>query len=249
VTEWAVYPAIDLRRGQVVRLIQGDPQQQTAYANNPLDVARRWEAAGAQWVHVVNLDGALDEGGQENRVALGEIAGSGLHVQFGGGLRDFASLQEAFDVGVSRVVIGTAAVEQPELVVQAVQTWGSERVAVAIDTRQGTVRTHGWQQEGELGALQLAQRCAGLGVQWLIYTEISRDGMGTGLDVATARQIAAATGLQVIASGGVGQLEDVHRARRAGLAGVIVGRALYDGRISLNAALTVGEEDECWPRE
>jgi phosphoribosylformimino-5-aminoimidazole carboxamide ribotide isomerase len=244
-----VYPAIDLRRGQVVRLVQGDPQRQTAFHNNPLQVARRWQAAGAEWVHVVNLDGALDEGGQENRTALGRIAGSGLLVQYGGGLRDLASLRGAIDAGVSRLVIGTAAVEQPELVEQAVEAWGSDRVAVAIDARQGAVRTHGWQQAGELEALQLARRCAGLGVQWLIYTEIARDGMGTGLDVATARQIAAATGLQVIASGGVGRLEDVHGAWEAGLAGVIVGRALYDGRVSLEAALRIGEEGECWPRE
>jgi phosphoribosylformimino-5-aminoimidazole carboxamide ribotide isomerase len=248
-SEWTIYPAIDLRRGQVVRLVQGDPERQTAIHDDPLQVAQRWQAAGAQWVHVVNLDGALDEEGQENRAALGRIAASGLKVQFGGGLRDLSSLEQAIETGVSRLIIGTGAVEQPELVAQAVETWGSHRVAVAIDARQGTVRTHGWQQEGEIGALELAQRSAGLGVRWLIHTEISRDGMGTGLDLATAWQISEATGLHVIASGGVGRLEDVRRAWARGLAGVIVGRALYDGRVSLEAALRVEEEGECWPRE
>ena len=243
--EWTLYPAIDLWHGQVVRLAQGDPERQTAYHHDPLQVALRWEACGARWVHVINLDGALDEEGEENLAALCRIAGSSLQVQFGGGLRDLASLQQAIDAGANRLIIGTAAVERPELVAQAIETWGSERVAVAIDARQGFVRTHGWQQEGELGALELAQRCAGLGVQWLIHTEISRDGMGTGVDVATARRIATATGLKVIASGGVGGLEDVRRTWEEGLAGVIVGRALYDGRVSLKGALDIGEEKKC----
>lgn len=254
---WDVYPAIDLRRGRVVRLAQGDPEQETKYADDPLGVANRWQEAGATWLHVVNLDGAFGEHSHENRAALQRILTTGLRVQFGGGLRDLETLRWALDAGVSRVVVSTAAVENPALVEAALEAFGSERIGVGIDARRGIVRTHGWKERSTFTALELAQNWAVKGVCWVIFTDVSRDGMGSGLNLEATVQLAQATApstgpstssghrsghrIHVIASGGVASLEDVRRAHEAGLAGVIIGRALYDERIDLREALRVGQ--------
>jgi phosphoribosylformimino-5-aminoimidazole carboxamide ribotide isomerase len=269
---WAVYPAIDLRCGRVVRLRQGDPDQETRYASDPLSVARRWQEAGAAWLHVVNLDGAFDEGGRENQAALEHILTTGLQVQFGGGVRDFATLSWALDLGVSRVVIGTAAVKNPELMDDALRAFGPDRIALGIDARVGQVRTHGWTEAAPMTALELASYWATRGVRWVIFTDVSRDGMGSGLNLKTTMRLAqvaapsASSGqapsasqrgelvepsgqvpsadarrrLHVIASGGVASLADVRQAYQAGLSGVIIGRALYEGQVTLEEALRVG---------
>jgi phosphoribosylformimino-5-aminoimidazole carboxamide ribotide isomerase len=243
---WTVYPAIDLRRGKVVRLRQGDPDRETRYADDPLGVARRWQEAGAQWLHVVNLDGAFGERGQENQAALERILTTGLRVQFGGGVRDFATLCRVLDLGVSRVVVGTAAVRNPKLagppalVDQAMQAFGPERVALGLDAREGQVRTHGWREAAPLTALELGRWWAARGVRWVVYTDVARDGMGSGLNLEATVHLVQATGLQVIGSGGVASLEDVQRAYQAGLSGVIIGRALYEGQVVLEEALRVG---------
>ncbi len=237
--EWRVYPAIDLRRGRVVRLVQGDPGRETKYADDPLGVARRWKEAGAEWLHVVNLDGAFGERGRENLVALERILMTGLRVQFGGGLRNLESIRRVLDLGVSRVVVGTAAVENPSLVEAALRALGPERIAVAIDAREGKVRTHGWKETTSMTAMELAGQWAARGVRRLIFTDVSRDGMGSGLNLTVTMQLAQATGLHVIASGGVASLEDVRRAYQAGLSGVIIGRALYEGQVALEDALRV----------
>ena len=253
--EWTVYPAIDLRRGRVVRLRQGDPGRETTYADDPLSVARRWQEAGATWLHVVNLDGAFDERGQENQAALERILTTGLRIQFGGGVRDFATLRRALDLGASRVVIGTAAVKNPRLVDEALRAFGPERVALGIDARAGRVRTHGWTEAAPMTAVELAGEWAARGMRWFIFTDVSRDGMSSGLNLEATVQLARAvsahaigaqaTGAQatrthVIASGGVCRLEDVRRAHAAGLSGVIIGRALYEGHVTLADALRVG---------
>jgi phosphoribosylformimino-5-aminoimidazole carboxamide ribotide isomerase len=238
--EWAVYPAIDLRRGRVVRLMQGDPGRETKYANDPLHVARRWQDAGAGWLHVVNLDGAFDERGSQNLVALEQILTTGLRVQFGGGLRDPKRVRQVLDLGVSRAVIGTAAVEDPDLVETSLRIFGPERIAVGIDARGGKVRTHGWSLATSMPALALARQSATLGVRWIIFTDVARDGMGTGLNLDATVDLAQETGLNVIASGGVASLGDVRRTCEAGLSGVIIGRALYEGQIVLEDALRVG---------
>jgi phosphoribosylformimino-5-aminoimidazole carboxamide ribotide isomerase len=243
---WDIYPAIDLRRGRVVRLRQGDPDRETAYADDPLDVARRWQEGGAQWLHVVNLDGALGEGGRRNLAALERMLDgtSGLRVQFGGGLRDLATVRQLLRRGVERVVLGTAAVRDPALVEAALDAFGDRRVAVGIDARDGRVRTHGWQQGAGIEALDLAQRWAGRGIRWLIVTDVARDGMGRGLNVEATLRLAEATGLNVIASGGVADLGDVRRAHAAGLSGVIIGRALYEGDVALEDALRISGDRE-----
>jgi phosphoribosylformimino-5-aminoimidazole carboxamide ribotide isomerase len=246
-SDWAIYPAIDLRQGRVVRLRQGDPAQETIFGDDPLAVAGRWQAAGADWVHVVNLDGAFGEEGGENLAALGRIVDTGLRVQFGGGLRDLGSLRRVLEMGVCRAILGTAAVEDPSLIGEALAAFGPERIAVAIDARRGLVRTHGWQQDSALTAGELAGRCREAGVRWIVHTDVGRDGMGRGLNVDASRQLVRDTGpagdsgqgLRVIASGGVASLQDVERAHRAGLRGVVIGRALYDGAVRLEDALGV----------
>jgi len=159
-------------------------------------------------------------------------------VQFGGGVRSLEAIADLLALGVRRVVLGTAAVENPDLVAQAVARFGADAIAVGIDARDGVVRTRGWMQAASLTALELARQLARLGLKTVIHTDIARDGVGTGVNVEASRALAEATGLAVIASGGVASLEDVCRARKAGLAGVVIGRALYEGQIDLQEALS-----------
>ena len=242
---FTIYPAIDLRQGRVVRLAQGDPARETAYGLDPMRVARQWEVAGAQWLHVVNLDGAFGETGVENQRALSQILETSLSVQFGGGIRDMAALTRALDLGVSRAVVGTAYVEEPGFVIAALDRYGPDRVALGIDARDGAVRIRGWQEAAPLQALDLARRWSDDGGRWLIFTDISRDGMGYGVAVDATAALARETGLNVVASGGVRSIDDVRRVREAGLSGVIIGRALYEGQVDLAATLQVAKEERC----
>ncbi|MBI4761813.1 MAG: 1-(5-phosphoribosyl)-5-[(5-phosphoribosylamino)methylideneamino]imidazole-4-carboxamide isomerase [Chloroflexota bacterium] len=234
-----VYPAIDLRGGKVVRLKQGDPARQTVYSSDPAETARRWLEAGARWLHVVNLDGAFGESEDANLSALEAILSLGACVQFGGGLRSLEAIARALDLGVSRVILGTLAVEDPALVAQALTRFGTEKIAVGIDARDGLVRTRGWQTDGGVPALDLALQMRTLGLRTVIFTDIRRDGLGGGLNLPATRELAQASGLDAIASGGVHTLEDVRAVKEAGLAGVIIGRALYDGTVELASALKV----------
>jgi len=238
-----IYPAIDVRHGQVVRLQEGDPARQTVFGDDPLAVAERWAAQGACWLHVVSLDGALDDANHAaSRAAqfdalLQSLCSVGPRVQFGGGVRSLSRIEAVLRTGVSRVVLGTAAVEQPELVREAVDRFGSAAIAVGLDTRQGYVRVRGWQTEGGLTAVELGRQVKALGVEWLVHTEIERDGRLVGVNVQASARLAGACGLRVITSGGVAGADDVRQARAAGLAGVIIGRALYEGGIDLQALI------------
>lgn len=233
-----VYPAIDLRGGRVVRLLYGDPEQQTTYSNDPLTAARNWQAAGASWLHVVNLDGALGEA-QLNLTMLKQLAELSLPIQFGGGLRSLDDVARAFEAGAARVVLGTLIAEQPELAGEAVERWGAEAIAVALDARSGRVATHGWQQQSSWTPVALGQLLGGLGVRYALYTDISRDGGLGGVNVEATARLAAETGLAVIASGGVARLSDIRalKAARPPIAGVVIGRALYTGAFTLPEAL------------
>jgi phosphoribosylformimino-5-aminoimidazole carboxamide ribotide isomerase len=239
---FTVFPAIDLRAGRVVRLAQGDPSRQTVYGDNPAAVALRWQADGAAWVHVVNLDGAFggaDDAARLNLDSLAGIVATGLRVQFGGGLRSEADLRRVFELGAARAVLGTAAVEDPALVNWALETYGADRIAIGLDARQGRVTVRGWTQPAGVTAIELGTELRRAGIAWCIFTDVSRDGMRAGLNLSATAALADATGLRVIASGGVAGLSDVRAARQAGLAGVIVGRALYEGQVSLKEALGV----------
>jgi len=240
-SNFTIYPAIDLRNGKVVRLKEGDPARMKTYGNDPSETARGWFEMGARWLHVVNLDGALDESDSKNHAALRSILGItkefGTRVQFGGGLRSMDAIARALDLGVSRVVLGTIAIEEPELIKKALRRFGAEKIAVGIDARNGLVRVHGWQSNSGISATNLACQMQTLGIYTVIFTDVSRDGMGRGLNIAATRALADIGGLDVIASGGVHILNDVLAAQEANLSGVIVGSALYEGTIDLADAL------------
>jgi phosphoribosylformimino-5-aminoimidazole carboxamide ribotide isomerase len=233
-----IFPAIDLRGGRVVRLIQGDPERQTDYSDDPVATARRWQQAGARWLHVINLDGALDDAPDLPGVLAG-IASLGLPVQFGGGLRTLDDAARAFDAGVTRVILGTPVVKQPEIAGQAVERFGAEGIVVALDARDGFVATHGWQTASPRTPADLGCKIATMGVRYALFTDLSRDGLLSGVNVEATARLARETGLSVIASGGVASLADVQKllSAKPPLAGVVIGKALYSGALTLEAAL------------
>jgi phosphoribosylformimino-5-aminoimidazole carboxamide ribotide isomerase len=236
-----IYPAIDLRGGKVVRLKEGDPQRQTVFSEDPLAIARQWIRGGARWIHVVNLDGAFHNA-NDNGLILDNIAHMNVKVQFGGGLRSVYAISRAFEQGAARVVLGTIAVQQPGIVVEAVKRWGADAICVALDAKDGKITTHGWQQATELSPIDLGKRMASEGVRHALYTDVSRDGGLSGVNVEATAALGRETGLQVIASGGVSTLEDIQRLRAAGsVAGVVIGMALYEGKFTLQEALQVAE--------
>jgi len=236
---FTVYPAIDLRGGKVVRLKEGDPARMTSYSDDPAETAQRWLRMGASWLHVVNLDGAFGESDHANRDALESVLKLGARVQFGGGMRSLDAIESALSFGVSRIILGTIAIENPTVVADAVKRFGAERIAVGIDTRDGLVRTRGWKDNSGVSALDLAFQMQTVGLTTVIFTDVSRDGLGSGLNIAATQELSERSGLDVIASGGVHTIEDVIAAKGAGLAGTIIGRALYEGTIDLKEALQV----------
>ncbi len=248
-TPFTLYPAIDLRAGKVVRLRTGDPAQQTQYDDNPLNAAQRWVAAGAAWLHVVNLDGAFGEEAAANHTAIRAILAfalsNSIKVQVGGGIRTMQTAQNVINAGASRIILGTAAVENPALVDDALATFGAEAVAVGLDAREGMVQTRGWQVSGGIQALDLAKQLSAKSLKHLIYTDISRDGTGRGINLPATQAIAHESGLSVIASGGIQQLEEMTQLQNAGLAGVILGRALYEGALNLAECLAAVKVSPC----
>ena len=231
-----VYPAIDLRGGRCVRLEQGRAERETVYAADPAAVAAQFQAAGATWIHVVDLDGAF-AGAPQNLAALSAIAALGLKVQFGGGLRTRAVVEQVLALGASRVVVGTRAAESEAFVGELVRAHG-EKIAVGIDAKDGRVAVKGWVDTTALGAVALAGRMDALGVATLIYTDIGTDGMLTGPNFAAQEALLQAVGCRIIASGGVGRREDIAqlaamKKRHPRLDGVIVGKALYERRVEL----------------
>ncbi len=241
-----LYPAIDLKDGACVRLRRGEMDDATVYSTDPGAQARAWQNAGSRWLHVVDLNGAF-AGKSVNLEAVGAIlAAATVPVQLGGGIRDMAGVARWIDAGVARVILGSAAVKNPALVIEACRAYPG-RVAVGIDARDGMVATEGWAETSTLPAADLAARFADVGVSAIIYTDIGRDGMLSGLNLEQTLDLAARTTIPVIASGGVGSADDL-RALKAvatpmsgggGIEGVIVGRALYDGRVDLAAALAI----------
>ena len=234
-----IYPAIDLRGGKVVRLKEGDPARMTAYSDDPAEMARKWLSMGSVWLHVVNLDGAFGESDDANRSALEAILKLGAQVQFGGGMRSLDAIENAIALGVSRVVLGTIAIEQPKVVIAALKKFGPEKIAVAIDARDGLVAVRGWKSDTGILAKNMALQMRTVGLRTVIFTDIRRDGLGSGLNIPSTRELADVSGLDVIASGGVHTLDDVIAVREAKLSGVIIGRALYDGTVDLEKALQV----------
>lgn len=232
-----IYPAIDLRNGKVVRLAQGDLSRATVYSDDPLEMAKRWQSEGASWLHVVNLDGAFGESSTANLAALEKIVQLGIKVQFGGGIRDLESVKRVMSLGVSRVVIGTAAIENPKLIDDALREFSSQQIAAGVDAKDGKVRIKGWVEESATTATELAKRLKAQGIEIVIFTDVARDGIGVGVNAESSAALARETGVAVIASGGVRDEADVQRVCDANLAGIIIGRALYEGTINLRSLI------------
>jgi phosphoribosylformimino-5-aminoimidazole carboxamide ribotide isomerase len=235
-----VIPAIDLKKGSCVRLLQGRKADVTVYNENPIEVAREFAAAGAEMIHVVNLDGAFNEPESPNRAVVQQIIDAvNVPIEFGGGIRSLEDVRELCDAGVERVVLGTVAAESPESLRQFVSGF-STKICVGIDARNGRVMTRGWEKATSITAVKFARWVADCGVERIIYTDISRDGTLGGPNIEQTLAVVRAANVRVTASGGVSSLEDIKRLRDAGdprLDSVIVGKALYEGKFTLKEAI------------
>lgn len=237
-----VYPAVDLMADEAVRLLQGDPLRKVAAAGDPVTLARRWADEGARWLHVVDLDGALAGSPRHLDVVERICDAVPVPVQLGGGLRSLDDVRAAFDAGASRVILGTAAFDE-EVLQGALARFG-DRIAVALDAQEGAVAVEGWRWRAPLSVLDAARRLAAAGVARFVYTDVIRDGMLAGPDLEGLRRLRGEVTVPVILSGGIGTAEDIRAAAAAGAEGIIVGRALYEGRITLAQALAAaGERD------
>ena len=232
-----IIPAIDLKDGRCVRLFQGDFNQETVFSDDPLAMAQSWQDQGSQRLHVVDLDGAIRGKPVHLEIISSIVKTLDIPVQVGGGIRDLSSAEAWIEIGVARVVIGTAAVRDPDMVQEVCRKHGSEKIVVSVDAKDGLVALQGWQESSSVTVLDLASQMAKLGVVRLLYTDIARDGALTGPDLVTNARLTSETDLAIQASGGVSSLEDLRRLLRTGVEGVIIGRALYTGAGSLPNAL------------
>jgi len=233
-----LYPAIDLKDGQCVRLVRGDMGNATVFNRDPADQARKFAAAGAAWIHVVDLDGAF-AGKPKNAAAVEAILkATKTKIQLGGGIRDRASIKAWLDQGVARVVLGTAAVKNPDLVKSACREFPG-RVALGIDARQGKVAVEGWAESSSISALDLVRRFVDDGIAAIVYTDIERDGALEGVNLEATAELARIVKTPVIASGGIASLDDIAALKAKGIPGAILGRCLYDGRVDLKSALAL----------
>ena len=235
-------PAVDIRKGRCVRLLQGDVRHETVYGDDPVEVARRWEAEGAPRLHVVDLDGAL-EGDRRNGFVIAKLLRSvPIPVQVGGGIRTLQTAKQVLAEGADRVVIGTAAVERFDDLKQWVAELTPERLIVGVDTRDGRVATRGWMETTAIDAMPFCEALVAIGVRRILHTDIGRDGTLGGPDVAAVRAIARGGRLRVLASGGVATVEHLRELANAGAEGAIIGKALYDGRLRLAEVLAMAQE-------
>ena len=238
-----IFPAIDLRGGHCVRLYKGDFSKEEIFSDHPGEMAKKWEGMGAKYLHVVDLDGA--RGGQsENLTAIREILSSvQIPIELGGGIRTMEQIESILALGVRRVILGSAAVESPELVREAVEKYG-ERIVVGIDARDGVVAVKGWEESGGVEAVEFAKNMTALGVRTIIHTDISRDGTLSGVNVEASAALAKASGAEVVVSGGVSSMKDIKKVKmheKDGLVGVIAGKAIYTGALDLSTAIAFAE--------
>ena len=239
-----IFPAIDLRGGKCVRLFKGDFDQETVFSDQPAEVAQQWQAQGAQFPHLVDLDGAR-AGHSENLATVREIlAAVTIPVELGGGIRTLENIDEVLALGVRRVILGSVAVRDPELVAAACAKYG-DRIVVGIDAKDGIVAVDGWGVSGDVDVITLAKRMKQAGVRTIIYTDISRDGTLAGVNVEATAKLARESGVHVVASGGVRDVRDIEALKpyeKDGIEGVIVGKSIYTGSLSLPEALAIAAE-------
>lgn len=234
-----IYPAIDIIDGKCVRLVQGDYSQKTTFSDSPLDVAKKWRSLGGEFIHLVDLDGAKS-GDTPNFELVTRIAKAlDIPVEIGGGIRNMETVDKYLQNGVFRVIIGTAAVKNPEFVREAVEKY-DDRIAVGIDAKDGMAAISGWEDVSEAPALELAKRMRDYGVKSIIYTDIATDGMLGGPNIEAMREMKNNVDIEIIASGGVSSIDDVRRLKETGVEGAIIGKALYTGDIDLKLAIEEG---------
>lgn len=231
-----IYPAIDIKDGKAVRLTQGRFDDVTVFYDDPADAAKQWIDAGASYIHMVDLDGARYGRSFITDVIKAIRAKYDVPIQTGGGVRSLDDVAERISAGVSRVIIGTAAVKDPELVKEAVRLYG-DRIAVGVDAKNGFVAVSGWEEVSDVSAAELCLKMKGYGVKTVIYTDISKDGMMSGPNTASTKELIERTGLDIIASGGISSMEDIQNVADIGSAGVIIGRALYNGTLDLKEVI------------
>ncbi|EIM08099.1 1-(5-phosphoribosyl)-5-[(5-phosphoribosylamino)methylideneamino] imidazole-4-carboxamide isomerase [Planococcus antarcticus DSM 14505] len=240
-SKFLIYPAIDLRDGKCVRLFQGDYAQETIYGDSPVDMARKFVEAGAEWIHMVDLDGAKD-GVRINDQVVIEAAKLGAKVQIGGGIRTREDIQHYLSNGVTRVIIGSLAIRNPELAVSLIEEFGADQIVIGIDAKDGMAATEGWIETSGQAATEVANYFAQKGAKHFIYTDIATDGTLAGPNIKANEALVGAESAQVIVSGGIGSLEDVRNVKEASaqsnIAGVIIGKALYEKRFTLEEALS-----------
>lgn len=235
-----IYPAIDIKDGKCVRLLRGNFDDVTVYGDDPVQMAKKWESLGGEFIHVVDLDGAL-KGTGVNAEAIKNIARSvSVPVQTGGGIRNMEDIESRIASGVNRVIIGTKAVSDADFVRQAVAKYG-DKIVIGIDAKDGMVAVEGWEKTSNFTAVEFAKKMADIGVKTIVYTDIATDGTLMGPNVAAMSEMVKETGIDIIASGGIGSIEHIKSLVPTGVEGVIVGRALYTGNVSLEDAVAVGK--------
>lgn len=234
-----IFPAIDLRDGKCVRLLRGDFAKETVYSSNPEDVAIRWVREGAEYLHVVDLDGALAGKPQNTEVIKKILSSVQIPIEVGGGIRTLETIENTLELGVKRVILGSVAVQNRSLVKEACQRY-RDRVVVGIDAKDGITVIDGWGVSGGIPAVELAKELASFGLKTIIYTDISRDGTLSGINIEATSKLAIESGVDIIASGGVKSLEDIHALKKRevdGIVGVIAGKSIYEGTLSLSEAI------------
>jgi phosphoribosylformimino-5-aminoimidazole carboxamide ribotide isomerase len=239
-----VIPAIDLRKGRCVRLVQGDLRDETVYSQEPVSVAKLWKLKGAKRLHVIDLDGAFSGKLSNLEYVKDIIKATDMKVQVGGGIRDLKTIEKVMDLGVSSVILGTSAVQNKEFVKEAVKEYGKAIIA-GIDAKKGMVAIKGWKQVTKVNAVDLAKEMADLGVGAIIFTDIQRDGMLEGPNFKSTKELAVEVNIPVIVSGGISSYRDIEHAKRLekyGIDSVIIGKALYTGKIDLKQAIKIAKE-------
>jgi len=241
-----IIPAIDLRNGKCVRLVEGKVDKETIYSDHPAEMAAKWQSKGAKFLHLVDLDGAF-AGEPKNIEAIKEILKTvDIPCELGGGIRDLATIEMYLELGLNRVILGTAAIANPDMVAEACQRFGSDRVVLGVDAKNGRVAIHGWDATATKTAVALSLEMKNRGISRIIYTDISRDGTLQGPNLNSTKELAEITGLAVIASGGIAGPDDIRAVKQLepyGVDSVIVGKALYDGRLELEEALKIAEQE------